>query len=283
MRRQGQYADSGVSRMMAAQLQQLSAQRMQHNSAMNHYSGQPDTLPIDEERKYIASKVEGQWQWDRDGPKGPNSLSSQLYKEGQGSDPSRSLFQGQRPDPKLGLDKQANKDTRAQDHEQDMEIGYEEHTIPPTFESLEQKFIDDIMKLTKEQQEAEDAENARHRERIDEINAQYQEKLMAMRASQAAHRDEFLRRESQARQHQYQQAGLNHYQNSAGPSDPHGYGAPATAASDALGEAHRAYAAGHYESHRERAQYMGGNQDHGFESRGNYTGGRSYGSGRRYY
>lgn len=45
-----------------------------------------------------------------------------------------------------------------------MEIGYEEHTIPPTFESLEQKFIDDIMKLTKEQQEAEDAENARHRE-----------------------------------------------------------------------------------------------------------------------
>lgn len=83
MRRQGQYADSGVSRMMAAQLQQLSAQRMQHNSAMNHYSGQPDTLPIDEECKYITSKVEGQWQWDRDGPKGPSSLSSQLYKEGK--------------------------------------------------------------------------------------------------------------------------------------------------------------------------------------------------------
>lgn len=68
------------------------------------------------------------------------------------------------PDPKLGLDKQADKDPRAQDHEQDMEIGYEEHAMPQTFESLEQKFLDDIMKLTKEQQEAEDAENARHRE-----------------------------------------------------------------------------------------------------------------------
>lgn len=120
-------------------------------------------------------------------------------------------------------------------------------------------------------------------QRIGDINAQYQEKLMSMRARQGAHRDEFLRRESQARQHQYQQAGFNHYQNSAGPSEPHGYGATATAAAGALGEAHRAYAGGHYESYRERAQYAGGNQDHSLEPRGPYPGGRSYGSGRRYY
>lgn len=110
---------------------------------------------------------------------------------------------------------------------------------------------------------------------------------MTMRSRQAAHRDEFLRRESQLRQQQYQQAGLNHFQNSSGPGDPHGYGpkaaAAAAAAAGALGDAQRAYAAGHLEPYRDRSQYIGGNRDHGFESRGPYPGGRAYGSGGRYY
>lgn len=62
------------------------------------------------------------------------------------------------------MEKQGNKDSRAQAHEEDMEIGYEDNALPQTFEGLEQKFIQDIMKLTKEQQDAEDTENARHRE-----------------------------------------------------------------------------------------------------------------------
>lgn len=45
-----------------------------------------------------------------------------------------------------------------------MNIGYEENLMPQTFEGLEQKFLDDIMKLSKEQINAEDAEIARHRE-----------------------------------------------------------------------------------------------------------------------
>ena len=83
---------------------------------------------------------------------------------GQGSDAPRSSYQGQRPDPKLGLEKQGNKDPRAQAHQDDMEVGYEDNNLPQTFEGLEQKFIQDLMKLTKEQQDAEDTENARHRE-----------------------------------------------------------------------------------------------------------------------
>ena len=83
---------------------------------------------------------------------------------GQGSDAPRSSYPGQRPDPKLGLEKQGNKDPRAQAHQDDMEVGYEDNNLPQTFEGLEQKFIQDLMKLTKEQHDAEDAENARHRE-----------------------------------------------------------------------------------------------------------------------
>lgn len=44
------------------------------------------------------------------------------------------------------------------------EVGFEDTNHPHTFESLEEKFLEDIIKLTKEQQEAEDKENARHRD-----------------------------------------------------------------------------------------------------------------------
>lgn len=53
------------------------------------------------------------------------------------------------------LDKQANKD---------LEIGYDDNNLPLTFDGLEQKFLQDFLKLSKEQQAAEDTENARHRE-----------------------------------------------------------------------------------------------------------------------
>lgn len=82
---------------------------------------------------------------------------------GQGGDTTRSYFQGQRPDTKMSLEKQSNSDTRSQRNE-DMDIGYEENPAVQTFQSLEEKVHDDIMKLIKEQNDAEDAENARHRE-----------------------------------------------------------------------------------------------------------------------
>lgn len=45
-----------------------------------------------------------------------------------------------------------------------MEIGYADNTFPMTYEGLDRIFLDDILKLVKEQNDAEDAENARHRE-----------------------------------------------------------------------------------------------------------------------
>lgn len=45
-----------------------------------------------------------------------------------------------------------------------MEIGYEDNPLLQTFEGLDKKFLNEIMKLVKEQTDAEDAENVRHRE-----------------------------------------------------------------------------------------------------------------------
>ncbi|KAM7522649.1 hypothetical protein LguiA_012551 [Lonicera macranthoides] len=181
----------------------------------------------------------------------------------------------------MAMEKQGRNDPRSQPREEDMEIGYEDNLLSQTFEGLEQRFLDDIMKLAKDQADAEDAENARHREKINTINSQYEEQLAALRARHTNRRDEFLRKESHARQQQYQQAGLDLYPNSgmSPPSDPHGYsalGAP-------TGEPHRAYNADQYGSYRERARFLGSNRDQGFESRGQYPGGRVYDTGSRYY
>lgn len=84
---------------------------------------------------------------------------------GQGREAPRSYYQSQqRLDPRMPLERQGGGDHRSQHHEEDMDIGYEDNRVPQTFEGLEQGFLDDIMKLSKEQTDAEDAENARHRE-----------------------------------------------------------------------------------------------------------------------
>ena len=117
-------------------------------------------------------------------------------------------------------------------------------------------------------------------QRLSEINNQYQEKLLAIRARQATRREEFLRKESQSRHQQYQQASMDSYQTSAGPSDAHGYGSNASAGP--LGDPHRAYgAAGNFESYGDRSGYGGGPRDRG--PRGQYPGGRAYNSGGRYF
>lgn len=90
---------------------------------------------------------------------------------GLGSDASRSLIQGQRPD---SNEKLGGKNPRARVQDDDMELGYEDNVLPETFEGLEQRFIQDIMKLTKEHQDAEDTENARHREVSSTVNLRKQ-------------------------------------------------------------------------------------------------------------
>lgn len=299
MRRQGQYGDSGVNAYVA-QMQHMTNQRMQNGPGLNHFSGREDSLPSDDESPYISSKVESQWQWDRerdrDGEKGPNPMASQHYSKSEGGDAARSFYSGQRTDSKMGFDKQASIDTRSQPHEQDMEIGYEDNPLQPTFEGLMQKFHEEVMKLTKDQHEAEDTENARHREKLGEINVQYQEKLIALRVQHASRREDFLQRESKTRQNQYQQAGMKEYQNPTVQNESRGYGGAATTAAVAAAEpadtrrnftaeavdARRTLGAGQYDSYRERAQYLEGSRNQGFESRGPYPGGRAY-NNTRYY
>ncbi|KAL0437088.1 UNVERIFIED_CONTAM: hypothetical protein Sradi_0416700 [Sesamum radiatum] len=181
----------------------------------------------------------------------------------------------------MPLEKQGGGDPRSQPHEEDMDIGYEDNHVLQTFDGLEQRFLDDIMKLSKEQIDAEDAENARHRERLNLINAQYEEQLGALRARHASQREEFLRMESQARHQQYQQITMEQHPNSGmGPNDPpRGY----NAGSPPTGEPHRAYNSDYYDSYRERGRFPGNSRDHGFEPKVPYPRGRAYNSGSRYY
>lgn len=284
MRRPGQYPDSGVNAYVAAPMHHAPGQRMENKSAQ--FEGRLEAFTPERDNSYATSKADGQWRWERDGSKMPNSVTPQMFNEGQGGDAMRSYFQGQRPDTKIALEKQNNSDTRSQ-RKEDVDTGYEENPASQTFQSLEQKFHDEITKLAEEQNDAEDAENARHREKINAINAQYTEQLAALRAQHANRRDEFLWRESSTRHQQYQQAVVDCYPNnssSIGPNDSHDYGGFA-ASTVAAPDAHRGYNNEQYDSYRERARFLGGGRDHGFESRGSFpgAGGRVYDTGSRYY
>ncbi|PKA45806.1 hypothetical protein AXF42_Ash018357 [Apostasia shenzhenica] len=268
MQRPDQYGDPGVNSLMAAQMQHMSTQRMQYNSGRNQFSGRAD-----EEHQYMSSNTEGQWQWDRGIQKGANAMSPHMYKEDQGSDVSRSAHNNLRSDSKMASEKQMVRDSRGQllPNQDEMEYGYED--IPQTFETLEQKFLQDIMKLTKEHQEAEDQENARHREKLNEINSKYLENLMTTRARQATHRDDFLLKEMQALHQQYRHACLSSYHNNTAPSDAYAGSYSATAA---LAVPHQSHERVNFEPYR-------GGRGRGSQSRGQHRGGRSYNSGGRYY
>lgn len=84
--------------------------------------------------------------------------------KGREHEAPRTYYQGQKPDPRMPFEKLGGGDPRTQAREEDMDIGYEDNRTIQSFDGLEQIFLDDIMKLSKEQNDAEDAENARHRE-----------------------------------------------------------------------------------------------------------------------
>ncbi|XP_062210765.1 uncharacterized protein LOC133912173 isoform X2 [Phragmites australis] len=276
MRRQGQYGEADISSMVAAQLHHYQAQQRVQQHPDNSYPGR-DPAQAAGEHQYAAPKVR-QSQWDR----------------GQGAEGAQSFYDGQRSDLKVGLEKQPIKETRDQPCTDRTEARYEDYNLPRTFEGLQQSFHEDIMMLSKELQDAEDAENSRHRERLKEINAQYQEKLIALRARQATYKEEFLRKESLARQQQYQQASMSNYANNSVPGELHGYHptaavTPAVADGGPYGEAHRSYASaesGQNVSFGERSDYPdfhggGRGRGRGFEHHGQYPGGRAYNSGGR--
>ncbi|KAK7292447.1 hypothetical protein RIF29_08228 [Crotalaria pallida] len=177
------------------------------------------------------------------------------------------------------MQNQSNNDSRSQareeDRDRDRDVGYEGNLPSQTFEGLEKNFNDDIVKLAKELNDAEDAEYVRHREKINAINTQYEEKLAALRSQHASRRAEFLQREAQARQQQYQQSIRDPYPSSGMPPrdrDPHGYN-PVNALA---GGGERGYSADHFDPYKERARFLGSARDQGFEPRGPYPGGRVY-------
>ncbi|KAL9388320.1 hypothetical protein Peur_016925 [Populus x canadensis] len=269
-----------------------SGQRMRGNTGTmsNSYGGgggrQEGYSNVEAEQHpgFKSSKAEGQWQWERESRNVHNQLPPHGFSEGQGGNGARSYYHGPPPDPKSGLENQSNKEaSRIQPREQDMELGFEDNSLPMSFEGLERKFFDEVMKLAKEQSDAEDVENARHREKIIEINTRYQEKLSALRVQQANRREEFLHKESQARLSQYQQSSMGHYPNT-GLQDTRGYSVAAAAGSTGGGETHRGHASSQFESNRERPQYGAGGRAQGNEGRVPYPEGRVYNNaGTRYY
>uniref|UniRef100_A0ACD5XEH8 Uncharacterized protein n=1 Tax=Avena sativa TaxID=4498 RepID=A0ACD5XEH8_AVESA len=290
---QGQYGDADKYSMVSAQLHHYQDQQRVQQLPDNSYPGR-DPGQAAGENQYTPQKVR-QSQWDKGGPNIPNQISPYAYNEGQGTEGTRSFYDGQKFDLKVGIEKQPRKELRDQPHTDKIEARHEDYNLPRTFEGLEQNFCEDIVVLSKELHDAEDAENTRHRERLNEINAQYHEKLLALRARQTAYREEFLRKESLERQQQYQKASMSNYANNVVPREPRGYPPTAAAApppaaapaGGAYGEANRGYASGRYESFGERPDYPefhhagGQGRGHGFEQRGEYPGGRAYNSGGR--
>lgn len=251
----------------------------QNNSKTGYYQGRHQEQHPGEKE---GGQHNNQWGWERDGTEAklPQTAMSPTapFSDGQGREASRSYYQNQRQDPRMPLERQGGGDHRSQHHEEDMDIGYEDNRGPQTFEGLEQGFLDDIMKLSKEQTDAEDAENARHRERINSINTQYEGQLLALRARHASRRDEFIRRESQARQQQYQQIVMDQY-----PTSGHGPNSDPRGPTGSGGDPHRSYNSDSYDSYRERGRFQGNARDHGYEPKVPYPRGRAYDTGSRYY
>uniref|UniRef100_A0A1J3FTE8 Uncharacterized protein n=1 Tax=Noccaea caerulescens TaxID=107243 RepID=A0A1J3FTE8_NOCCA len=278
MRRQGNFADSPASAYGAGQIQ----------NAHSDFQGQLEAFTPERDQPYSDSQPEGQWRWERDGPR---PMPTTVYNEGQGVDSSRTYYRGQM-DPKSGMEKQGS-DSRAQpQHQENTKPGYENNRGVQTFEGLEQKFMEDITRLAKDQIEAEDAEIARHREKINTINTRYEEQLAALRARHTCKREDIMRKESQARQQQYKQQTMGmmdnqYHPNAAGPVNvmpsgghPQGYiGNAQDPAAVADAPPSRSYGSDRFETYggERGGRFQGGTRDHGFESRGQYPpGGTGY-------
>lgn len=83
MKRQASYANSHVNPYVASHMPHMPAQIMQPNAALNNFPGNLNPLSTEEEYRYKSSKVEGQWQRDRDAPNVVNQTSSHSFIEGK--------------------------------------------------------------------------------------------------------------------------------------------------------------------------------------------------------
>ncbi|XP_027189074.1 uncharacterized protein [Cicer arietinum] len=192
---------------------------MQNNSVRNYLIGQPGLFSVENK----TSNTEMHLKRDRYGSH-VYGLPTIAYNEAQGNNGIQSYIPDEPTDAKVDQQNQTNGEMD-EAREEDMEIGYEESPPTPTYEGLERRFVDEIIKLVRERSDKEDAELARHNETMIEINTEFQEKLSSLRALQETRREEFLHKESEARLNKYQHGKRNHY-----PSmkDSQGYLCPST-------------------------------------------------------
>ncbi|XP_010420993.1 PREDICTED: uncharacterized protein LOC104706493 [Camelina sativa] len=284
MRRHGNFADSPAGAYGAGQIQ----------DAHSEFQGQLEAFTPERDQPFSDSQPEGQWRWERDGASMSRPMATAVYNEGQqGVDSSRTYYRGQM-DPKPGMEKQGSVPRAQSQHQENPKTGYDNNRGMQTFEGLEQKFMDDITRLAKDQIEAEDAEIARHREKIKTINTRYEEQLATLRARHTSKREDIMRKESQARQQQYKQQAMGmtdqYHPSTVGPANlmpsghPQGYNiGNAQDPVPSVDAPSRSYGTERFEAYGERARFQGGNRDHGFEPRGQYPGGTVYDTASRFY
>ncbi|CAK8572927.1 unnamed protein product [Lathyrus sativus] len=194
---------------------------MQNNYVRNYLVGQPGLLSGENGTRNKETCLAR----DNYGSHG-YGLPSDAYDEVQENNGMQPYIPNESIDAKASQQNQVNQETD-EAREEDMEIGYDEMPSTPTYEGLEQRFIDEIMKLVRERSDKEDAEISRHKERIVEINEEFQEKMSSLRAHQETRRQEFLHKELKARSNQYQVGKRNHHPNMK-IADANGYLCPTT-------------------------------------------------------
>ncbi|MCO5572103.1 hypothetical protein L7F22_025854 [Adiantum nelumboides] len=244
--------------LTGAHMQHIASQQTQYDPNMQPYAGQ-DASYYDEQHNSM-DQLGARRQWETGSQNGAFSMAPYGLKGGPQYD-ERSLSKGV---------------SKEDDHGRDGDASFDQQGMPMTLEALEQKFVQETMQLTKDLNDAEDKENARHRQAIREIQEQYQQKMASLRAAQGKRRDEFLRHDAHFRQHQYQQyqpQGGSKYYNydlggplpsgfSNGPREQPGYGGPGSGdRNDGPGDSYGSYRGGGY--HSSSHSYRGSVYDSG--------------------
>ncbi|CAM6107261.1 unnamed protein product [Calypogeia fissa] len=303
------YRGSNVNPLIAAQMQHIAVQRLQHSAPnMGPLGREGPPQPLDEDKRtieHIASQLEARRQWEAVSGStqtlnGSGASPPFSYKEGRGASGAGSLssYSGKGSGSEGGYYHGGNQDSgpyqsqsgggSLPELEQDLDLGYDEKPVAQTLDELENRFLQETIELTKDQNGEEDKENAKHRERMKEIQEQYQQKMTILRSKHAKQREEFLRHESQVRQHQYQQhAGYGMYQYGGGNGPPSSRGGPFNGsgydrgAHSASPENLQGHGHGHlgvYDSYKDGGPLYSNNVSHSYSRKQGYESNKNYGN-----
>eukprot|EP00250_Pteridium_aquilinum_P020624 c24889_g3_i1 orf=439-1338(-) len=251
--------------LAASHMQHIASQQTQYDPNVQPYAGQEGPY-YDEQHSSMDQMARRQWETGNQN--GSFGMASFGLKGGPQYD-ERSIPKGV---------------AKEEDRGRDVEAGFDQQAMAQTLEALEQKFVQETMQLTKDLNDAEDSENARHRQSMREIQEQYQQKMVSLRAQQGKRRDEFLRQEAHFRQQHYQQyqhqqpqAGSKFYNYDMGgpmpggfnngPREQPGYGAGSVDRNDGPGDSYGSFRGGSF--HSSSHSYRNAAYDSGMMHSGN--------------